>query len=53
MKRDMQLVIPPEVFEIKKWACTVRSNRGLARFLTHFTAPDHLADLNDPLVLSK
>ncbi len=33
VKRDLQLVIPPEVFEIKKWACTVRSNRGVATFI--------------------
>lgn len=33
VKRDMQLVIPPEVFEIRKWACAVRSNRGVATFI--------------------
>jgi Na+-transporting NADH:ubiquinone oxidoreductase subunit F len=33
VKGDMNLVIPPEVFEIKKWECTVRSNRGVATFI--------------------
>jgi len=27
VKNDMKIEIPPEVFEIKKWVCTVRSNR--------------------------
>jgi Na+-transporting NADH:ubiquinone oxidoreductase subunit F len=29
----MKLEIPPEVFETKKWACTVRSNRNVASFI--------------------
>jgi Na+-transporting NADH:ubiquinone oxidoreductase subunit F len=33
VKGDMSLVIPAEVFEIKKWECTVRSNRNVATFI--------------------
>jgi len=33
VKGDMKLVIPPEIFEIKKWQCTVRSNRNVASFI--------------------
>ncbi len=33
VKGDMSLVIPPEVFEIKKWECTVRSNKNVATFI--------------------
>ncbi|GAB4378565.1 MAG: NADH:ubiquinone reductase (Na(+)-transporting) subunit F [Calditrichia bacterium] len=33
VKGDMKLQIPPEVFEIKKWVCTVRSNRNVATFI--------------------
>jgi Na+-transporting NADH:ubiquinone oxidoreductase subunit F len=33
VKSDMSLLINPEVFEIKKWNCTVRSNRNVATFI--------------------
>ncbi len=33
VKDDMDLEVPPEVFEIKKWDCTVRSNDNVATFI--------------------
>ena len=33
VKGDMKLEIPPEMFEIKKWKCTVRSNKNVATFI--------------------
>jgi len=33
VKQDMKLEIPPEMFEIKKWECTVRSNKSVATFI--------------------
>lgn len=33
VKGDMKLEVPPEVFEIKKWECTVRSNHNVATFI--------------------
>lgn len=33
VKQDMKLEVPPEVFETKKWECTVRSNRNVATFI--------------------
>ncbi|MDZ7370595.1 MAG: NADH:ubiquinone reductase (Na(+)-transporting) subunit F [candidate division KSB1 bacterium] len=33
VKSDLKLVVPPEVFEIRKWECTVRSNRNVATFI--------------------
>ena len=33
VKADMKLEVPAEVFEIKKWECTVRSNKGVATFI--------------------
>jgi len=33
VKEDMKIEIPPEVFSVKKWECTVRSNNGLATFI--------------------
>ncbi len=33
VKRDMKIVLPPEVFGVKKWECTVKSNRGVATFI--------------------
>ncbi|NLV25055.1 MAG: NADH:ubiquinone reductase (Na(+)-transporting) subunit F [Deltaproteobacteria bacterium] len=33
VKGDLSLEIPAEVFEIKKWQCTVRSNRNVATFI--------------------
>jgi Na+-transporting NADH:ubiquinone oxidoreductase subunit F len=33
VKQDMKIEVPPEVFETKKWVCTVRSNRNVATFI--------------------
>ena len=33
VKDDMDLEVPAEVFEIKKWECTVRSNDNVATFI--------------------
>lgn len=33
VKSDMKIEIPPELFEIKKWECTVRSNHNVATFI--------------------
>ncbi len=33
VKNDLKLIVPPEVFEIRKWTCTVRSNRNVATFI--------------------
>ncbi|MBN2365497.1 MAG: NADH:ubiquinone reductase (Na(+)-transporting) subunit F [Calditrichaeota bacterium] len=33
VKGDMKLEIPPEIFEIKKWVCTVRSNKNVSSFI--------------------
>jgi len=33
VKQDMEIEVPPEIFEIKKWECTVRSNRNVATFI--------------------
>ncbi len=33
VKSDMKLEVPPEVFDIKKWECTVRSNHNVATFI--------------------
>ncbi|MCP4785736.1 MAG: NADH:ubiquinone reductase (Na(+)-transporting) subunit F [Fuerstiella sp.] len=33
VKQDMKIEVPPEVFETKKWRCTVRSNRNVATFI--------------------
>ncbi len=33
VKGDMSLRIPPEIFDIKKWECTVRSNDNVATFI--------------------
>ncbi|MBW2398970.1 MAG: NADH:ubiquinone reductase (Na(+)-transporting) subunit F [Deltaproteobacteria bacterium] len=33
VKQDMKIEIPPELFSVKKWECTVRSNKGLATFI--------------------
>ena len=37
VKGDLKLTVPPEVFEIKKWECTVRSNRNVATFIKELT----------------
>lgn len=36
VKQDMKVEVPPEVFETKKWECTVRSNRNVATFIKEF-----------------
>lgn len=33
IKGDMKLVMPAEIFSIKKWDCTVKSNRNVATFI--------------------
>ncbi|MCA9194550.1 MAG: NADH:ubiquinone reductase (Na(+)-transporting) subunit F, partial [Planctomycetales bacterium] len=33
VKQDMKIEVPPEVFETKKWQCTVRSNNNVATFI--------------------
>jgi Na+-transporting NADH:ubiquinone oxidoreductase subunit F len=33
VKGDISMKIPAEVFEIKKWECTVRSNKNVATFI--------------------
>jgi Na+-transporting NADH:ubiquinone oxidoreductase subunit F len=33
VKGDMKIIVPPEIFEIKKWECTVRSNHNVATFI--------------------
>lgn len=33
VKQDMKIEIPPEVFSVKKWECTVRSNQNVATFI--------------------
>ncbi|MDY0169798.1 MAG: NADH:ubiquinone reductase (Na(+)-transporting) subunit F [Thermoguttaceae bacterium] len=33
VKQDLEIEIPPEIFEIKQWECTVRSNRNVATFI--------------------
>lgn len=36
VKQDMKLGIPAEIFDIKKWECTVKSNDGKATFIKEF-----------------
>ncbi len=33
VKRDLTLRLPPEVFNVRKWRCKVRSNRNVATFI--------------------
>jgi len=33
VKGDMEIKIPDEIFSIKKWACTVKSNKNVATFI--------------------
>ncbi|MBN2001036.1 NADH:ubiquinone reductase (Na(+)-transporting) subunit F [candidate division KSB1 bacterium] len=33
VKRDIKIKVPPEVFDTKKWECTVRSNKNVATFI--------------------
>jgi Na+-transporting NADH:ubiquinone oxidoreductase subunit F len=36
VKSDMRIEVEPEVFSVKKWACTVRSNENVATFIKEF-----------------
>jgi Na+-transporting NADH:ubiquinone oxidoreductase subunit F len=36
VKQDMKLGIAPEIFNVKKWECNVKSNRGVATFIKEF-----------------
>ena len=36
VKTDMKIELPEEIFEIKKWDCTVRSNDNVATFIKEF-----------------
>jgi Na+-transporting NADH:ubiquinone oxidoreductase subunit F len=33
VKGDMEIEVPPEVFSVRKWTCTVRSNKNVATFI--------------------
>lgn len=33
VKQNMQIEIPPEIFNVKQWECTVRSNHNVATFI--------------------
>ena len=33
VKQDMRIELPPEIFEVRRWTCTVRSNRNVATFI--------------------
>lgn len=33
VKSDMSIEVPPEIFEIKKWTCQVKSNKNVATFI--------------------
>jgi Na+-transporting NADH:ubiquinone oxidoreductase subunit F len=33
VKGDMKIELPPEIFEVRKWKCTVRSNHNVATFI--------------------
>ena len=37
VKQDMRIQIPDEVFGVKKWECTVRSNPNVATFIKELT----------------
>jgi Na+-transporting NADH:ubiquinone oxidoreductase subunit F len=36
VKNDMEIEIEPEVFGVRKWECTVRSNQNVATFIKEF-----------------
>lgn len=36
VKQDMKIEVPAEVFGVKKWDCTVRSNHNVATFIKEF-----------------
>jgi len=33
VKQPLSIEVPPEVFEVKRWECTVRSNKNVATFI--------------------
>jgi len=33
VKQNLKIEIPPEIFDVKKWECTVRSNHNVATFI--------------------
>ncbi|HDQ45704.1 MAG TPA: NADH:ubiquinone reductase (Na(+)-transporting) subunit F [bacterium] len=33
VKSDLRIRVPPEIFDIRRWECTVRSNRNVATFI--------------------
>ena len=33
VKQDMEIEIPPEIFDVKRWKCKVRSNHNVATFI--------------------
>ncbi len=33
VKQDMKIEIPAEIFDVKRWECTVRSNKNVATFI--------------------
>ena len=37
VKQDMKIEVPPEIFSIKKWECTVVSNPNVATFIKELT----------------
>lgn len=37
VKQDMKIVVPEEVFGVKKWECTVQSNDNVATFIKELT----------------
>ncbi len=36
VREDMKIQVPPEIFGIKKWECTVISNKNVATFIKEF-----------------
>lgn len=36
VREDMKIQVPEEVLEVKKWNCTVRSNKNVATFIKEF-----------------
>ncbi len=47
VKEDMSIVIPPEIFGIKKWECEVVSNRNVATFIKEFVVKLHEGETLD------
>ena len=36
VKQDMRIEVEPEIFSVRKWECTVKSNDGVATFIKEF-----------------